>query len=105
MDDDKVYICCSRVDDPPIHLVEGSTKEVCSVCQSEVWISPATKQTKEERQGIILCIPCAVKKAEASKEVNTIEISEGQKAEIASEVHGDIHDTFKKAFDFFNEIP
>lgn len=105
MDDDKVYICCSRVSEPPARLVEGSSKDICSVCQSEVWISPATKKTKEERQGIILCIPCAVKKAEETKEVHEIEISEGQKVEIAGAFHTDFHDTLKKAFDRLKEDP
>lgn len=99
MEDDKVYICCSRVTDPPMVIIEGSSKDVCSICSEEVWISPATKATKEERQGIILCIECAMKKAEESKEKLEVEVSEGQKVEIARQAHSEFHSALKKALD------
>lgn len=99
MDDDKVYICCSRVTDPPIVLIEGSSKDICSICSEEVWISPGTKKTKEEHQGIVLCIQCAMKKAEEAKEKPTVEISEAQRIEIAQHSHSEFHSALKKAFD------
>jgi hypothetical protein len=99
MGDDKVYICCSRVSDPPMVIIEGSTKDICSICSEEVWISPATKQTKEDHDGIVLCIPCAMKKADESEETPEVMISEVQKKEIARKSHSEFHSALKKALD------
>lgn len=99
MEDDKVYICCSRVTDPPMVIIEGSSKDTCSICSEEVWISPGTKKTKEERQGIILCIQCAMVEAEKAKEKPKVEISEAQMIEIAQHSHSEFHSALRKALD------
>jgi hypothetical protein len=90
-EDDKVYICCSRVNDPPKIIIEGSTKERCTACSEEVWISPSTLKTKEERQGVILCLPCAKEKASKSSTPPKVEISPKQLDEIVWRLHTEIH--------------
>lgn len=50
--------------------VPGSTKETCSVCKQEVWMSPATKlstQTLPPNAMHILCMECMTDKLKNSQ--------------------------------------
>lgn len=61
MDDDKFYVVCMKVSELSKNLtVDGAEKDTCSMCRSEVWLSPATKQTKIQNNGEIVCMTCAV---------------------------------------------
>lgn len=99
-DDDTVYVCCSRVRDQIKTIIEGSTKDICSVCKEEVWISPATKKTKDERAGVVLCLYCAEEKIKKEKDDKPkVEVSDDQVQEIIGQVHKEFHEKLKKAFE------
>jgi len=58
-DEEGVMVMCIRVKDAAIVTPE-STVEVCSVCEHDVWISPATKEAKPHNASII-CPQCVGK--------------------------------------------
>lgn len=61
VDDDKFYVVCIKVSEMNENLtVDGAEKDTCSMCRSEVWLSPATKQTKIQNNGEVVCMSCAV---------------------------------------------
>jgi hypothetical protein len=86
------------VADRPVSGVEGSTRDACFVCSSEVWISPATRRVKEDRNGQTICLPCAAR-AKEENAVPDVQIDPRQLDEIAENVHRGIHDEFMKGTD------
>ncbi|MBI4174464.1 MAG: hypothetical protein HY517_02365 [Candidatus Aenigmarchaeota archaeon] len=54
---------CLRVREGKLPPVELSTRDVCSKCSKQVWISPATRQSIEMGlyPDVIVCVNCAMK--------------------------------------------
>lgn len=61
MADDTLYMVCLRVSELSKNLtVDGAEKDTCFQCHEEVWLSPASRQTKIENNGKTICMPCAL---------------------------------------------
>lgn len=60
-----LVVCCMPAEDDVIR-VPGSTKEKCSFCGKDVWMSPATKQSKPP-EAHVACIFCVTKEIEKEK--------------------------------------
>lgn len=58
-DNDNVYVICHSVKNAP--NIPGCTRDTCSECKEQVWISPATRAKKESlnSKAAVLCIHCA----------------------------------------------
>lgn len=56
--EDPVVVVCFRVADKAHSDIDGATKDRCAFCNSEVWISPATRRVKEEKDGTTVCFHC-----------------------------------------------
>ena len=85
--DEKIdAIVCHRVADRPTPL-EGSLKERCSKCGSEVWISPKTLEVKTRTGVEIVCVRCILPKLKAGSE---LAITPGQIEEAAEHIRKEI---------------
>lgn len=79
MDDDKTVILCNRVANVPSPGIDGCTRDRCSRCAEEVWISPTTQMIKESDKAIVMCFECAgpeIKKTGAKIEIRPSQIEE-----------------------------
>lgn len=50
-------ICMPTATGPP--AVPTSTKDVCSECQQEVWVSPGSRLAADRLKAVPICIECA----------------------------------------------
>jgi len=85
--DDKIdAIICNRVEGHPTPI-EGSTKERCSKCGLEVWITPKTMEVKIRAGAKIVCIPCILPEL---KRVHELVVTPGQLEEAANHIRKEI---------------
>ena len=66
------------------YITPGSTQESCAGCGSLVSVAPSSHRFIDEHPGIqILCVECALSRAEASNEqIEVIPLSSKQETEI-----------------------
>ena len=87
--DEPTVVVCFRVADEPRPAIDGATRDVCRDCKAEVWISPATRKIKEEKDGSCLCFQCAAPAIENAKDPR-IEIKPSQIEEAADQLRRDL---------------
>jgi hypothetical protein len=66
---DENFIVCCRVGKSKRNWIKGSIKKKCSICNNEVWVSPATLESIEVGlyKGKIVCLTCMNKKMRSLK--------------------------------------
>ena len=81
MNDDETLVICARVNQLP-DPVKGSMVEKCLDCHEEVWISPNAVFAAGATSKAV-CIPCAMKRMEKTKEpVKIMPLSDAQVKEM-----------------------
>ena len=88
MSDDTVYVVCQRISDLPKSGIDGTEKDICSKCRSEVWISPRTKQIKIEKNGVTVCMVCTLPEM-IEKKVH-FHLTDEQMQEVDEQVRRDV---------------
>ncbi len=68
---DNIVVVCIRVADAG-GVVRDSTKDQCASCEAPIWVSPSTRRALVlQPDMLLLCIKCAMAKAENEDEVCT----------------------------------
>jgi flavoprotein len=86
MESDHIVACFRVADTKKGHVVEGVTRDKCTKCGEEVFISPETAIRKNEIKAAIYCVQCAIERVKQSERVALIPPSEGQIEELRKDI-------------------
>lgn len=79
-------ICMPTATGPP--AVPTATKDVCSECKQEVWVSPGSKLAADRLKALPICVDCAVSQgAMISQELAMKHAQPEQMGEILDELY------------------
>ena len=57
---DPIVICFRVVDSITLHIKGVLSKDTCSVCKDDVYLSPEDLKQKEEDKASVYCFNCAI---------------------------------------------
>ncbi len=82
MEEPTYLVCLPVINNPDGQgLAAGSIKNKCSECGGEVWMAPSGQQLIAQGS-VIICIPCAMKKAKEQGEFHLMKPTPEQAEEI-----------------------
>src|SRR5438105_2040579 len=85
------FLVCLPVAGAPRHaIVPTSRKERCRDCNCQVFVSPTSWELKQTRKLVIICIPCARKRAADDDELEIESPTPEQREELTRTLGHDV---------------
>ena len=94
-EDDEVCLLCQPALPRERPGIQGSILRECAECRTAVWVAPTGQKIEKEKNAILICVPCGLKRLEKDKDSKIEPVTPEQIEEIKKELRWNALRTFR----------